>query len=370
MRWGGGLAAFLVLLCAGCMGSSGEAQPSTSTEPQPPTSQPTSTESALPDPGGWATAAELHWLEQYGHWASRINRAREDVVTAAADLLGGGGEEATRELERLLAPMRTCGDNFRELVPASPTARLHEIADLTEAACERYTRGVDQLVTAARARSEDAMREATAELRHAGSSFVLANGKLPPGGVQPLPVIDAPASRSHVNTRYGRAAGTVVGQRVEARCWSRDGWRRLLREASLVTGTRFPVGDTGGFTMIGSGRINLAPIVCDLLDDLTYGRLRPRGRTGQLSMSFALDILAHESYHRAGVIDEAVAECYGMQRIAVAAEALDVPSSYARRMARLAWETYGLLPAGYRSRECRDGGELDLDPAVRGPWDY
>jgi hypothetical protein len=161
-----------------------------------------------------------------------------------------------------------------------------------------------------------------------------------------------------------------VEQRVEVRCWSKPDWRQLLLEASLVTGTPFPVGDTAGFTMIGGGIVNLAPFVCEILDSLVYIGLRPRDPDGVIAMSFAVGALAHEAFHRAGAIDEAATECYGMQRIVALAQELGVAGRYAKLLARTSWETYDQLPPEYRSDECRSGGQLDLDPATDGPWDY
>jgi hypothetical protein len=57
-----------------------------------------------------------------------------------------------------------------------------------------------------------------------------------------------------------------------------------------------------------------------------------------------------------------------MQRIREAARALGARPAYADGLALLAWETYDLLPRAYRSPECRDGGELDLEPIGGSPW--
>jgi hypothetical protein len=155
---------------------------------------------------------------------------------------------------------------------------------------------------------------------------------------------------------------------VEARCWAGRNWRRLLREPTLATGTRFRPGDTGGYTGLGSRRVNLAPWVCALLDRLSYDRARPSGREGRVAMSFVVGVLAHEAYHRVGVFDEAVAQCYGMQSLSETAQELGVSPAYAETLAGLAWESYDVLAPEYRSRECREGGELDLDRAGRGAW--
>jgi hypothetical protein len=74
-------------------------------------------------------------------------------------------------------------------------------------------------------------------------------------------------------------------------------------------------------------------------------------------------VLAHESSHLAGVRDEAAADCYGLQRTAVAAQDLGADRAEAERLARIALVERTLTaPPDYRSPECRDGGALDLDP--------
>jgi hypothetical protein len=379
MGRGGHLAALLfALLCAGCMGSDGESEggPAITRSPQPPTQPATTTvEETLPSPQRWATPAERVWLERYGQWSLGLTSTSDQILERSdelTELAATSDEAALRELERLVAPLRSCADDFRRLVPDAPTTRLREVGDLVEAACERHERGVAQLLEglAAGELGRTAREQAIVELARAATSFSLVNARLPPGAVQRLPIIEAPTRASHRNPRYGQAAGSLVEQRTEVRCWSQRDWRRLLREATLVSGTPFRVADTGGFTMIGGGTVNLAPFVCGLLDALVYGRVRPRDRDRLIAMSFGVSALAHEAFHRAGTIDEATTECYGMQRIFFLARELDVPGGYARELARAAWQTYETLPPEYRSPECRSGGELDIDPVIDGPWDY
>ena len=57
-----------------------------------------------------------------------------------------------------------------------------------------------------------------------------------------------------------------------------------------------------------------------------------------------------------------MAECYAVQGLERTAGLLGVGRPYARALARVYWEEYPLLDAQYRSRECRDGGKLDLHP--------
>jgi hypothetical protein len=77
----------------------------------------------------------------------------------------------------------------------------------------------------------------------------------------------------------------------------------------------------------------------------------------------ALETLAHESWHLAGHADEATAECYALQRIALVAAALGALPEQGTELARAAFTVlYPQMPEEYRSAECRDGGALDLTP--------
>ena len=85
-------------------------------------------------------------------------------------------------------------------------------------------------------------------------------------------------------------------------------------------------------------------------------------------ITWALATVAHESYHILGYSNEAQVECYGMQSIwfvanklgASIAEAQAIASLYATQMyPRRRYQT-----PTYWSAECRDGGKLDLRPAL------
>jgi hypothetical protein len=77
----------------------------------------------------------------------------------------------------------------------------------------------------------------------------------------------------------------------------------------------------------------------------------------------AVHVLAHESEHLAGFLDESVAECYSLQTTQEAAELLGASPAQAAALARrYAAEIYPYMPDAYRSDQCKDGGTLDLDP--------
>jgi hypothetical protein len=77
---------------------------------------------------------------------------------------------------------------------------------------------------------------------------------------------------------------------------------------------------------------------------------------------YAVLILAHESYHTSGVLDEATTNCYAIQAMAWTAVQLGASVREAE-LAALAMET--LEPkqdTGYATSECHAGGTLDLHP--------
>jgi len=85
-----------------------------------------------------------------------------------------------------------------------------------------------------------------------------------------------------------------------------------------------------------------------------------------IDMVWALQTVAHESYHLLGYVNEAQVDCYGMQSIWFVAANLGATVSEAQALAQLfATRIYPLrrveVPQ-YWSPECRDGGRYDLRP--------
>ena len=70
-------------------------------------------------------------------------------------------------------------------------------------------------------------------------------------------------------------------------------------------------------------------------------------------MALAVDVLAHESWHLAGVIDEAATECHAVETVAWTAERLGTTPEQGRELARRYVATgYPRLPQRYRSGAC------------------
>ena len=82
-----------------------------------------------------------------------------------------------------------------------------------------------------------------------------------------------------------------------------------------------------------------------------------------LRQVISVQVLAHESYHLAGIHSEAETECAAIQRLDDVASSLGATPSEARTMAERYYdEIYPNMPTAYQSSECRDDGELDASP--------
>jgi len=83
-------------------------------------------------------------------------------------------------------------------------------------------------------------------------------------------------------------------------------------------------------------------------------------------VALVLQVVAHESYHLWGAAEEAKAECYGLQSIWYVGSRLGSPLAEAKALGRLYWhEVYpqhGAQWPDYFSKDCRNGGRLDLRP--------
>jgi hypothetical protein len=82
-----------------------------------------------------------------------------------------------------------------------------------------------------------------------------------------------------------------------------------------------------------------------------------------LEVAWSLNTLAHESYHLAGVRNEAQTECYALQAIDFVAHRLGASPEQGRALAAFSFdELPSRMPSLYSSPECHDGGRYDLRP--------
>jgi len=147
------------------------------------------------------------------------------------------------------------------------------------------------------------------------------------------------------------------------------------RDVSIRCGTTADPSILGTVTFYGAspGReALLAPPVCSTLRRLWEGR-RPslactelgHGQCGRevLELAWAASALAHESYHLAGVRNEAQTQCYALQAIDFVARRLGASADQAWALAAFSFDQLPRrMPPEYSSPECHDGGRYDLRP--------
>lgn len=151
--------------------------------------------------------------------------------------------------------------------------------------------------------------------------------------------------------RLANVASAIAGRPVEVRC---PGLVQRLVDISPNAGSVYfdRYGQPADFTELNGE-------TCSALDDFAEG---DAGSGDALRAARALHVLAHESFHLAGVRNEAEADCFGIQRTAFVAERLGAEPEEARRLAVLALDDRARnAPVEYRTPACYDGGPLDLD---------
>jgi len=300
---------------------------------------------------GALTDAELSWIRAYVGWRSDFDRIR----------LAGGRSRAGQALAG-------CSRSLARAVRREPSRRLRPAARLVRRACadweryavlfrrfyERNDFGVGPAMAAAETHAGEASDRAVRSL----SSLLWES--------RPLPTIDRASSVSRLQPRYRTTANTLTSRELQVRCWTSREWERVLREAAAFEDGAAV--DADGFANFFTGRINLGPDVCKSLDDLTYRGKRPHDGEPLDDLAYGAFVLAHETAHIAGVENEAVATCDGVQRTAEVAQRLGAGRSYARRLAVAYWErVYPQEPGEYRTVRCGPNRPLDRSPGD-GVW--
>jgi hypothetical protein len=165
--------------------------------------------------------------------------------------------------------------------------------------------------------------------------------------------------------RLGEMASAVAQRSVGVDC--PGFWRRLVDVRGEDGSVRFDVAGRPSDTAQLSGP------TCDRLEDFSRAGTKPpfdclarddRQCTREVvETARALATLAHESFHLAGIRDEAAAECYATQTVDFVAEKLGATAAQGELVARWAARTSPRThPEEYHSQECRPGGALDLEP--------
>jgi len=301
----------LALLAAGCGGgSSGDQQAAAQVVPPLP------------------SAREVAWFGQMAAFANAVSALSEQAAAP-------GGDKAK-------AAIRDCGPIFRSSVGPAPTPRQRVAARAILDACGEFRRGD-------LAAGDRGLNDSAAHI------FLRSDGRSLPrrGGVTEV---------SRVEPRFSRVAAGLSGvPGTVVRCWSLPDWVALIAERGAYTGGAVDL-RADGFVSEAT-RVNLAPRMCERLVRFVYEGRRPARGKAKLQLANTVLTLGHETVHVAPGGSEAVATCYGLQRMRRAAVLLGAPRAYADSLAELAWT--GLYPYGlskYHSPECRDGGKLDLNP--------
>jgi hypothetical protein len=177
-----------------------------------------------------------------------------------------------------------------------------------------------------------------------------------PKGHDPFP----PRWPTHMDRTLSGAVDAVARKRDSVVwCWSTADWK--LRRDPWRGRVRVWSGPWGGYTFAGA--VQLAPNECAVLKLLRTSRSPVWKWKHPEGLAWSAYVLAHESVHVAGYRSEKKATCWGLQRVEELARALERTKEEGRYLANLAWKTwYPRARPSYRSRECRNGGRLDLRP--------
>jgi hypothetical protein len=185
----------------------------------------------------------------------------------------------------------------------------------------------------------------------------------PPKDDGPLPTLGGVTERSRIEPLYSDIASRIADRRVEVRCWSESDWLDRTDELAEWGNRKRRLGSWGAYVSWDLERANLSPGICRALGAWAYERRWPEDRWDGYYFAWSVRSLAHESQHLRGVKDEAKAECYGLQSIRRVANGLGLGDEQAAYLAEYTWfYIYPRLTLEYRSDECGDGGELDLNP--------
>ena len=311
---------------------------------------------------GRLTFDERAWVRELVAWMASVEQGAGDGEELRFEALGGG-PEARQRFDTAVAPVLGCAERFRDRPGEAPSKRLGKVAELALEACEQFARAIraelrafdgnpgEQLaiVDAANAEGTRLLLEADRELE------LLATWN------RPLPVRGGDRRTSRIEPRFGRIASRFANRRIEVRCWSRQDWREVFGDWQAFANDRDLV--TGFVASFDRGQLSLDPDTCNGLVRLAYHQDVPEGEDAW-EVAGAVGTLTHEVEHLVSPASEAVTECRGMQAIREYARALGATKREAAMLAEVYWdELYPENPAEYRTRQCRDGGPLDLDPA-------
>jgi hypothetical protein len=154
-------------------------------------------------------------------------------------------------------------------------------------------------------------------------------------------------TRAEATERFSAEAARIAGHAATIRC----------DESGEIVGV---IQHTDGVAQVGGRLAYLTPQRCYDLYRLAF-----KGDVSFSQTARAVAVLAHEAWHLRGVRDEATTECYALQSGVELGRRLGLDDDTARRMMRqqlVENARRGAASEYVVGPDCRDGGELDLDP--------
>jgi hypothetical protein len=178
-----------------------------------------------------------------------------------------------------------------------------------------------------------------------------------------LPVVDAKAAHTRVDYRLGDVVTALAHRSATVYCASTADWKRRASEWAAHWPWLGELGPWRAYTLRETATVHLSPAVCAQLTRLVRSRGPVWRDEWPDALAWSIYALAHEAIHVSGIRSEVKADCHGMQSIAQAAVMLGRTSAEGAYLATLYLKHWhqGKRPA-FRSRECRNGGRLDLHP--------
>lgn len=157
--------------------------------------------------------------------------------------------------------------------------------------------------------------------------------------------------RERTEALLSAEAGRIAGHEARVRCDAEGEAVGVVQHAD-------------GLAEIGGTNAFLTPEICFRLH-----RLASDGDEGPFSQTArALAVLAHEAWHLRGERDEGVTNCFAFQSGVELGVRLGLSEGTAARMMRQQLTDNGTFaraaPEYLVPAECRDGGRLDLNPAI------
>ena len=179
-------------------------------------------------------------------------------------------------------------------------------------------------------------------------------------------LIDAHSDSAHtvLDDDLSRIAASIADVPARVYCWREDDWTALSEHYVLLVRDEFWL---AGVASPALSRIDLSHSVCDPLRRFFHTSYSPFLNLQSYELAEAIVTLAHEAEHlRTPRESEAVVECHAVQRVRALVREAGRRRAYQAEMAGLAWEVgYPQQFADYRTRDCRDGGPLDLHAGSR-----